>query len=515
MADGELDALSSILDDRAAIVGVSGSGKTYTAKVLVERLITASRRVCIVDPTGVWWGLRAGADGHAAGGLPVNIFGGLRADIPIDDTSGEAVAHAIARTHAASIVDISEIGSHASRRRFMTAFAETLYQENRDTLHLVLDEADSFAPQKPPREGLTLLSRIDEIVRRGRVRGFIPWLITQRPAVLNKDVLSQADVLIAMKLTSSQDRAAIGGWIEGQADRVDAKRILGDLPRLSPGVGVLWAPGHNFLERVKFPALATYDSSAAPRARYAPDGVVISLKIIDLEDFPALAALTELRDAVRGDTATRLVGDREVSRKFRARSGTTPDPRDWVTPAVEAQVATAREEGRQEGLQCVGELLQANVRLVAAIQAAIAGYEEALGALQETATGKPAPTAAEAKTEAAQLIADLLVQRLEQQTLHGETRQKQLPRVTGELPPAARKLLATLCERFPASFTWTQAATLSGLKASGGHFNAGRKALRDGTLIAEKGNLISASLVGLAKSGVTPRGPIGKVEQLA
>ena len=28
-------------------------------------------------------------------------------------------------------------------------------------------------------------------MRRGRVRGFIPWLIMQRPAVLHKDVLSQ------------------------------------------------------------------------------------------------------------------------------------------------------------------------------------------------------------------------------------------------------------------------------------------------------------------------------------
>jgi hypothetical protein len=38
-----------------------------------------------------------------------------------------------------------------------------------------------------------------------------------------------------MKLTSSQDRDAIGGWIEGQADRAEGKRILGELPRLPKG----------------------------------------------------------------------------------------------------------------------------------------------------------------------------------------------------------------------------------------------------------------------------------------
>jgi hypothetical protein len=71
-----------------------------------------------------------------------------------------------------------------------------------------------------------LLGHIEEIVRRGRVRGFIPWLITQRPAVVHKDVFSQADILIAMKLTESQDRDAIGAWIEGQADRQKGKRLL-------------------------------------------------------------------------------------------------------------------------------------------------------------------------------------------------------------------------------------------------------------------------------------------------
>jgi len=68
-------------------------------------------------------------------------------------------------------------------------------------------------------------------VRHGRVRGFVPWLITQRPAVLHKDVFSQADILVSMKLTASQDRDAVGGWIEGQADRADGKRILVPLHR--------------------------------------------------------------------------------------------------------------------------------------------------------------------------------------------------------------------------------------------------------------------------------------------
>ena len=147
----------------------------------------------------------------------------------------------------------------------MAAFAEALYETNEEPLHLVLDEADLWAPQRPIKGWEGLLGHIEEIVRRGRVRGFIPWLITQRPAVVHKDVLSQADILIAMKLTASQDRDAVGAWIEGQADRQEGKRILGELPRLKQGEGYLWAPGHGILQRVRFPAIRTFDSSRTPQ----------------------------------------------------------------------------------------------------------------------------------------------------------------------------------------------------------------------------------------------------------
>src|SRR6202040_3372492 len=53
--------------------------------------------------------------------------------------------------------------------------------------------------------------------------------------------------------------------IEGQADRQEGKRILGDLPRLQRVEGYLWAPGHGLLDRVSFPPIRTFDSSRTPK----------------------------------------------------------------------------------------------------------------------------------------------------------------------------------------------------------------------------------------------------------
>ena len=133
----------SALDERLAIIGASGSGKTYAAKELVERLVEGGARVCVVDPLGVWWGLRAGPEeGASPLPCPVVVFGRRHADVSLDEGMGAALGHINGTHQIACVVDMSDLGSAAARRGFMTAFTEALYGANTEPLHLVLDEAD-------------------------------------------------------------------------------------------------------------------------------------------------------------------------------------------------------------------------------------------------------------------------------------------------------------------------------------------------------------------------------------
>jgi len=185
------------LKQHIAIVGKTGSGKTYTAKGLVEGMLQTGRRVCVIDPTGVWWGLRSSADGESEG-FPVVVLGGDEGDLEIADHSGEAAAKAIAHSNLPAVIDLS-LFTMGERRRFLEGFLKTLHKENRQPLQLILDEADEMAPQQPLPEMRRVLHEVDRIVRRGRVRGFRVTLITQRPAVLHKNVLTQANSLIAFR----------------------------------------------------------------------------------------------------------------------------------------------------------------------------------------------------------------------------------------------------------------------------------------------------------------------------
>ncbi len=260
---------AAALDDRLAFVGLGGSGKTYNAGVAVERLLERKARVCIIDPLGAWWGLRLSADGKQASPYNIVIFGGPHADIAITETSGALIGETVANMAESCIIDLSEIGSDAAERRFMLAFLTALYKyQSKSLLHLIIDEADMWAPQQIfDKEGgaAQLVGKMQNIVRRGRIKGFIPWLITQRPAVLSWGVLSQVVGIVAFTLTSSQDRDAIGRWVKGQADKERWNQIWGQLAELPVGDGLVWVPRRKLFGIQKFPQKTTFDSSRAPR----------------------------------------------------------------------------------------------------------------------------------------------------------------------------------------------------------------------------------------------------------
>ena len=153
-----------------AILGKRGAGKTTTARVLTEELLDVGLPVLVLDPTGVWWGLRASADG-AGDGYPVIIFGGDHADVPLEETSGTLVADVVVTRRISAVLDLSGL-SKSGTRRFCTDLLERLYHKNREPLHVVIDEADLLAPQRVLAGGERLLGAMSDLVRRGRVRGW-------------------------------------------------------------------------------------------------------------------------------------------------------------------------------------------------------------------------------------------------------------------------------------------------------------------------------------------------------
>jgi uncharacterized protein len=287
------------LDADIAILGKKGRGKTFTAKGIVERLLQMQRRVLVLDPLSVWWGLKSGADGKSPG-FPIPVFGGPQADIPLHDAAGSTIAELIVSTGTSAILDMGQMRK-AEQARLVADLLEYLFTHNRDALWLVLEEGDAFAPQQPMGELTRVLGEVDRIARRGRNFGFRLISITQRPAKLNKDVLTQLSTLIALGVTSPQDRDAIKAWVDGNADRDQARAVYDSLARLRVGEGWIWAPDHDLLKRVKFPLIATLDTSKTPTAGDAR----ITAPVLASADLAKITRQIQAIQATQGGNAKR------------------------------------------------------------------------------------------------------------------------------------------------------------------------------------------------------------------
>jgi hypothetical protein len=354
------------LSQHIAVLGKTGSGKTFAFKGIVEQLLAAGRRVGIVDPTGAWWGLRSSADGKASG-FPVLVLGGEHGDLPLPALGGAAVARLLVEQGVNLVADTSQL-TVGERTRWFIDFATTLYRLNRSPLHLVLDEAHNFAPKGkiPDPDTGRMLHATNTLASGGRSRGIRLAMLTQRPQKLHNDALTSADTLVAMRLLAPHDRLAVEDWIKGCGDIAAGKEVLNSLASLQRGEGWVWYPEGSYLKRVKFPPIRTFDSSATPT-----DG-----KIAAAPQNAAAIDLTEIRAALADAAKEAEANDPKLLQKRitelerqiagRAPAAATGVPEAEVQRRIAAAVAAAAPAGST-----------ASKKLQAAIDKIAAGLQEA------------------------------------------------------------------------------------------------------------------------------------------
>ena len=326
-----------------AILAKRGVGKTYTGAVMAEEMLEASQQIVVADPIGVWWGLRSSADGKSAG-YPIVVFGGERADVPLEENSGEIIAGAVVENGFSAILDISLLRKN-SQVRFMTAFAETLYRLNRKPLHLFVDEADAFAPQRPMKGEERLLGAFEDIVRRGRARGLGVTLITQRAAVINKNVLTQIEVLVALRTISPQDRDALQAWIEVHGSESKQEQFFDSLASLPIGTAWFWSPGWlDIFKRVEIRKRRTFDSSSTPEVGKQ---VVIPKEV-------ALVDLEKLGEQIKSTVARAKENDplelKKEIRSLKTQLKAQPQISKPVAQAVEIKTIPALTDAERKRL---------------------------------------------------------------------------------------------------------------------------------------------------------------------
>src|SRR5882672_6048079 len=241
-----------------AILARKDGGKTYAGLKSFEEMHACGAQCVAIDPVGKWWALRLAANGKSAG-IDVPIFGGPRADLPLEPTAGALIARVIVERGISAVIDVS-LFDDREMKHFVTDFARELYklkQREQSVLHLFVEEASTFMPQdKEDGNDPPMLNAFKKLVRKGRNYGIGVTLIDQRAQDVNKKVLNQTSILIVLGTSGTTDRTAIEKWVRDK--HIDASG-LDELASLEQGDAFVWLPREKTFKRVHIGKRWTFD----------------------------------------------------------------------------------------------------------------------------------------------------------------------------------------------------------------------------------------------------------------
>jgi hypothetical protein len=234
-----------------AILGIRGSGKTYTATYLAEQLLKAGIPFVAFDPIGVWRFLKVPGKGQ---GFKV-VVAGDKGDLPLTPQTAPEIVRAAMRENIPLVLDLYSMHlSKADWKSIVESAIRLLLYENKDCglRHVFIEEAAEFCPQRVGPDQGRVYAEIEKLARMGGNASLGYTLINQRAEEVNKAVLELCDCLFLHRQKGRNSLAAVEKWLSW-ANEATAKDVTKTLPTLAPGHCWIWTEGSEEAKLAKVP----------------------------------------------------------------------------------------------------------------------------------------------------------------------------------------------------------------------------------------------------------------------
>jgi hypothetical protein len=189
--------LEDLIGQCIAILGIRGSGKSNTAGVIFEELLQNDYPLSIIDIEGEYFGLKEKYE--------VLVVGkGEGVEIEIDAHCAGEIAQVSMEQNVPVVFDLSGFLSD-ERTEVLKAYLSALWNlagTLRKPYMIGIEEAHEFIPQGVKNELKEMIARV---ALRGRKRGLGAIIVSQRSAKVDKDVLSQAGMLLLHRVVHEVD----------------------------------------------------------------------------------------------------------------------------------------------------------------------------------------------------------------------------------------------------------------------------------------------------------------------
>ncbi|MBV0922843.1 DUF87 domain-containing protein [Halomicroarcula limicola] len=279
-----------LLTGRGFITGKSGSGKSNTASVVAEKLLDNGFGLLIVDIDGEYYGLKEEYE-------ILHVGGDEECDIQVTEEHAGKIASLALEQNVPIILDVSSFLDEQEAEDLLTQVSKQLFakaKKQKQPFLMLVEECHEWIPEKG---GMGEVGRmLIKIGKRGRKHGLGIVGISQRPADVKKDYITQCDWLVWHRLTWNNDTKVVGRILDN--NYADAVEDLDD------GEAFMMTDWAEQVRRVQFHRKKTFDAGATPglddferpELKSVSDDLVSELETISEEKQATESRIKELRE---------------------------------------------------------------------------------------------------------------------------------------------------------------------------------------------------------------------------
>jgi len=243
--------VEDVLTGRTFVTGKSGSGKSNTGSVVAEELLERGHPLLIVDIDGEYYGLKEEYELLQVGATE-------QCDLQVGPEHAGKLAELALEKGVPIILDVSGYLDEDVADELVKEVARELFvreQDLRQPFVMLVEEIHEYIPQQgsPGEVGKMLI----KIGKRGRKHGLGILGMSQRPADVKKDFITQCDLLVWHRLTWNNDTDVVARVID--REHADAIEDLNDGQAF---VQADWSDTE--VETVQFRRKHTFDAGATP-----------------------------------------------------------------------------------------------------------------------------------------------------------------------------------------------------------------------------------------------------------
>lgn len=258
-----------LLTGRGFITGKSGSGKSNTTGVILEQLLEQNFPFLIVDTEGEYYGLKEEYE-------ILHVGADESCDVRIGEEHTGKIIDLALEKNLPIVLDVSGYLSRDDAKNIVGSVVKGLFDKEKKLKKpflLVIEECHEYIPEQMKLDDCG--QAIIKVAKRGRKRGLGVLGISQRPADVKKDFITQANYKIWHNLDWDTDLNVVR--------RVMGKDSVDTVKDLETGEALIDADFLDGLKEAKFKERDTFHAGQTPDLSdfETPDLKSVSSDLVD------------------------------------------------------------------------------------------------------------------------------------------------------------------------------------------------------------------------------------------